>query len=114
MDKDEKVACPQYSPLNRAQGQYLLGSTLALRSPGSLAKEFEPSAQTIQTWVKQADLDSGRRHDGLTTTECRIRRLRRQIKQLRTERDILAKAAAWFARQTDSMPTEPSKWRLFF
>ncbi len=42
------------------------------RSPGSLAKEFEPSAQTIQTWVKQADLDSGRsgrRHDGLTTSE---------------------------------------------
>ena len=79
------------------------------RSPGSLAKEFEPSAQTIQTWVKQADLDSGRRHDGLTTSErAEIRRLRRQIKQLRTERDILAKAAAWFARQTDSIPTEPS------
>ena len=41
------------------------------RSPGSLAKEFEPSAQTIQTWVKQADLDSGRRHDGLTTYRTR-------------------------------------------
>ena len=80
------------------------------RSPGSLAKEFEPSAQTIHTWVKQADLDSGRRHDGLTTSErAEIRRLRRDIKQLRTERDILAKAAAWFARETDSMPTEPSK-----
>ena len=78
-------------------------------SPGSLAKEFEPSAQTIQTWVKQADLDSGRRHDGLNTTErAEIRRLRRRIKPLRTERDILAKAAAWFARQTDSIPTEPS------
>ena len=48
------------------------------RSPGSLAKEFEPSAQTIQTWVKQADLDSGRRHDGLTSSErAEIRRLRR-------------------------------------
>ena len=80
------------------------------RSPGSLAKEFEPSAQTIHAWVKQADLHSGRRHDGLTTSErAEIRRLRRQIKQLRTERDILAKAAAWFARQTDSMPTEPLK-----
>ena len=79
------------------------------RSPGSLAKEFEPSAQTIHTWVKQADLDSGRCHDGLTRTEhAEIRRLRRQIRQLRTERDILAKAAAWFARETDSIPTEPS------
>ena len=79
------------------------------RSPSSLAKEFEPSAQTIHTWVKQADLDSGRRHDGLTTSErAEIRRLRRQVKQLRTERDILAKATAWFARETDSIPTEPS------
>ncbi len=79
------------------------------RSPSSLANEFEPSAQTIHTWVKQADLDSGRRHDGLTTSErAEIRRLRRQIKPLRTERDILAKATAWFARETDSIPTEPS------
>ena len=78
-------------------------------SPGALAKEFEPSAQTIHTWVKQADLDSGQRHDGLTTTErAEVRRLRRQIRQLRTERDILAKAAAWFARETDSIPKQPS------
>ncbi len=79
------------------------------RSPGALAKEFEPSAQTIHTWVKQADLDSGQRHDGWTTSErAEVRRLRRQIQQLRTERDILAKAAAWFARETDSIPMEPS------
>ena len=78
-------------------------------SPGALAKEFEPSAQTIHTWVKQADLDRGQRPDGLTPTErAEVRRLRRQIKQLRTERDLLAKAAAWFARETDSIPTEPS------
>ena len=64
-------------------------------SPGALAQEFEPSAQTIHTWVKQADLDRGQRHDGLTTTErAEVQRLRRQIKQLRTERDLLAKAAA--------------------
>ena len=78
-------------------------------SPGALAKEFEPSAQTIHTWVKQADLDSGQRPDGLTTTErAEVRRLRGQIKQLRIERDILAKAAAWFARETDSIPKQPS------
>ena len=60
-------------------------------------------------WVKQADLDSGQRPDGLTTTErAEVRCLRRQIKQLRTERDILAKAAAWFARETDSIPKQPS------
>ena len=37
------------------------------RSPGSLAREFEPSEQTIRNWVKRADLDEGRRSDGLTT-----------------------------------------------
>ena len=39
------------------------------RSPDELAKEFEPTAQSIRNWVKQADLDEGRRHDGLTSEE---------------------------------------------
>ena len=59
-------------------------------SPGSLAREFEPSEQTIRNWVKQADLDEGRRSDGLTT-EARLEllRLKREVKRLRMERDIL-------------------------
>ena len=75
------------------------------RSPGSLAREFEPSEQTIRNWVKQADLDEGRRSDGLTT-EARLEllRLKREVKRLRMERDILKKAAAWFARESDSIP----------
>jgi transposase len=39
------------------------------RSPESLAKEFEPSAQTIRNWVAQDDRDAGRRSDGLTSAE---------------------------------------------
>jgi transposase len=55
----------------------------------------------------QADLDAGRRSDGLTTEEREeIRRLRRENRQLRQEREILAKAAAWFARETNSVPGE--------
>jgi len=77
------------------------------RSPEELAREFEPTAQTIKNWLKQADLDEGRRHDGLTTAERReLARLRRENKQLRLEREILAKAAAWFARETGSIPPE--------
>ena len=65
------------------------------RTPESLSREFEPTAQTIHNWVKQADLDAGRRTDGLTTTEREeVRRLRREVKRLRMERDILKKAAA--------------------
>ncbi len=76
------------------------------RSPEELAQEFEPSAQGIRNWVRQADLDEGRRQDGLTSDERdEVRRLRREVRQLRQEREILAKAAAWFARETDSIPS---------
>ena len=60
------------------------------RSPASLAREFEPSEQTIRNWVLRADVDEGFRSDGLTT-EARneLRRLGRENKRLRMERDIL-------------------------
>jgi transposase len=75
------------------------------RTPESLAKEFEPSAQTIRNWAKQADLDNGRRTDGLTSTEQQeLQRLRREIRQVKLERDILSKATAWFARETGTLP----------
>ena len=79
------------------------------RSPESLAKEFEPSAQCIRNWVRQADRDAGRRHDGLTTEErTELQRLRRENATLREEREILKKAAAWFARETGSIPSKGS------
>ena len=79
------------------------------RTPEELAKEFEPSSQAIRNWVRQADRDEGRRADGLTTIERdELRRLRRENRQLKTEREILAKAAAWFARETDTVPPKPS------
>jgi transposase len=75
------------------------------RSPEELAREFEPSAESIRNWVYQADRDEGLRDDGLTSAEkAELRRLRRENRQLRQEREILAKAAAWFARETGSVP----------
>ena len=69
------------------------------RSVEDLAREFEPCAATIHGWIKQGDRDGGRRIDGLTSQERdELRRLRKENRQLRQERDILAKAAAWFAR----------------
>ena len=79
------------------------------RSITALAREFEPTVETIRQWVKQAALDEGLRSDGLTTSEREeLNRLRREIRVLREEREILAKAAAWFAQETGATPSRRS------
>lgn len=89
--------------------QQIVELVRAGRSPEELAREFEPSAQAIRNWVAQVDRDEGRRSDGLTSSEREeLRRLRRENRQLRQEREILAKAAAWFARETGSIPSGSS------
>jgi len=89
-----------YPPEFREQ---IVALARAGRSVEDLAREFEPCAATIHGWLKQADRDAGRRADGVTSEEREeLRRLRRENRQLRQERDILAKAAAWFA-QSDAM-----------
>ena len=93
---------PPYPPEYRRRMVELVRSG---RTPESLSREFEATAQSISNWVRQADLDEGRRGDGLTTAEREeLRRLRRENRQLREEREILKKAAAWFARETESVP----------
>ena len=70
------------------------------RSPQELSREFGCSTQTIVNWVGQAAIDAGK--PGLTTAEREeLARLRRQVRQLQMERDILAKATAWFAGKGD-------------
>ncbi len=89
--------------------QHLVVLARAGRSPEELSREFEPSAQAIRNWVAQADRDEGRRADGLTTPErAELGRLKRENRRLRQEREILAKAAAWFARETGSIPSGSS------
>ena len=75
------------------------------RSPEELATEFEPSHDTARKWATQADVDEGLRADGLSTAERKeLRELRRKVKQLEMEREILGKAAAWFARESITLP----------
>ncbi len=89
--------------------QQILELVRAGRSPDELAAEFEPTAQTIRNWMKQAELDHGQRQDGLTSEEkAELARLRKENKQLRLEREILSKAAAWFARETEAIPPKSS------
>jgi transposase len=79
------------------------------RSPEALAREFEPTAQSIRNWVAQAERDPGGGNGGLTTAEREeLNRLRRENRQLRLEREILSKAAAWFARETNAIPRKGS------
>ena len=93
---------PPYPPEFRRQMVELVRSG---RTPEELGREFEPSPESIRNWVRQADRDEGRRHDGLTSAEREeMRRLRRENRRLQEERDILAKAAAWFARESGSIP----------
>ena len=75
------------------------------RTPEELSREFEPTAQSIANWVRQAERDAGKRSDGATTAEREeLIRLRRENQRLRQERDILSKAAAWFARESKANP----------
>jgi transposase len=71
---------PPYTPEFRRQMVELVG---AGRSPDGLAREFEPTAQSIRNWVAQAERDAGRRGDGLTTAEREeLNRLRRPLRPL--------------------------------
>jgi transposase len=77
------------------------------RNPASLSREFGPSAMTIGTWIKQAARDAGKGDGGLTSAEREeLVQLRRENRRLKEEREILSKAAAWFA--TESAPSKRS------
>jgi transposase len=88
-----------FSPEYKGEVVELIRSTG--KTVGQVAKELDLTETAVREWVKRADLDAGRRSDGLTTAEREeLRRLRREVRELREEREILRKAAVFFA----SMP----------
>ena len=75
------------------------------RSLREVAEEFGISTDSVRRWVQQAERDQGTRKDGVSSAEREeLVRLRRENRRLKMEREILSKAAAWFARETDSIP----------
>jgi transposase-like protein len=97
---------PRYAPEYR---QRIIEMARAGRRLSELARQFEPTVETIRLWVKQAELDEGVRSDGLTTDErAELNRLRRENRVLLEEREILKKAAAWFAQETGTTPSRRS------
>jgi len=76
-----------------------------VRQPGntaaSVARELKLTETAVRGWVRQADLDAGRRADGQTTAErTEMAQLRKELRETREERDILKRAVAFFARET--------------
>ena len=71
------------------------------RSIASVARELDVYESSLGRWVKQYDIDEGQRPEGALTTEERdeLRRLRRENRQLREDREILGKATAFFAKE---------------
>src|SRR5690349_6233872 len=86
-------ARPPYPPEFRSEAVELVRS--AQKSVVEVARDLGVSEQTLPNWLRQADLDAGRRHDGLTTAEREeVTRPRRENRVLRQERDILRTAAS--------------------
>lgn len=97
---------PPYPPEFREQ---IVELHRAGRSFAELAAEFEPSEQTIRAWVAQSQVASRAPSASLPVDEREeLRRLRREVKQLRLEREILSKAEAWFARESNALPGSSS------
>jgi transposase len=94
---------PPYPPEFRTEAVRLARSSNKLIR--EIARDLGIAEQSLRNWLHQADLDDGQRSDGLTSTEQEeLRRLRRENRVLREEREILKKAAAFFVRETDQRP----------
>lgn len=92
---------PEYPPEFRVEAVRLVRD--GGRSISAAAKDLGVSAESLRHWVKQDALDSGQRKDGLTSEERKeLVRLRRENRDLREDREILKKAAAFFAKENRS------------
>jgi transposase len=99
-------------PYPAAFREQMIELAQAGKTPAELSREFGCSAQTISNWVAQAARDRGKPlpgKEGLSSAEREeLARLRRENRQLKTERDILAKATAWFAAKGEKTSTPSS------
>jgi transposase len=90
---------PTYTDAFREQ---ILALYRSGRTPRELAEEFQPSEWTIRSWIRKAEARSG--GDLPAPDREELDRLRKENRRLKLERDILAKAAAWFAQEGAGLP----------
>lgn len=92
---------PSYPPEFKAEAVRLVGSSDC--SLTRIAKDLGVADQTLRNWVQHAEIDDGIR-DALAPSEREeLRQLRREVRTLRQEREILKKAAAFFAKERDGI-----------
>jgi transposase len=102
MSKKQKIYTPEFR-------RQMVELHRVGRGFDELAKEFGCTSWSIRQWVKQANRDTGSGDGGLTTAERQeLTRLRRENRQLKMEREILSKAAAWFANESTANPKRSS------
>jgi transposase len=100
MEEEHKKPRPRrsFSPEFKARTVELIRSSG--KSVGQISRELDLTETAVRQWVRQTDIDDGKR-EGLTTDEREeLRRLRREVRDLREEREILKKATAFFAKET--------------
>ncbi|MGH3262254.1 MAG: transposase [Trebonia sp.] len=91
---------PPFPPAFRSEAVKLMRDSDKPLS--QLARDLGVSQQTLRTWRRQAQLDVGERDDGLTSDQREeLRRLRAENRTLQMEREVLRKAAAFFARESE-------------
>ena len=101
MAKQSKHVAP-YPPEFRVEAIRL--ARTSGKPHAQIARELGMTGETLRLWLKQADVDEGKRSDGLSSDEQEeLRRLRRKNRILREEREILKKAAAFFAQETGAI-----------
>ena len=90
---------PSYPPEFKEEAVRLVHSSSKQQPISKIARDLGVAAGTLRNWIRQAEIDAGQR-EGLTTEERQeLSRLRREVKLLREEREILKKAAAFFAQE---------------
>ncbi len=95
---------PQHKTRRQFSKQFKAETVALIRSSGKsvpqICRDLDLAESVVRRWVAQAEVDEGRR-EGLTTAEREeLTKLRKEVRVLREERDILKKAAAYFARET--------------